>query len=485
MIICGIMASANVDDEAIADMLVENDPAGDTQEETFQSEFFGANRYNGYQQRVGNPHVNNEWQTQRRKRRRRDTSSVDAELFSQMGTDEKLLVLFNKLSMVEGKQNSLNAVLSPVHEKIDVLENCVNIHSNKVKMLSYRSLDLEARSRRNNLVFRGLADIAGEDCKKVIVTFVQEELKLESICADDIARAHRLGSLARAKARYATTRRPIIVNFKDYSLTESIMESAKLLRGTMFRVEKDFPIEISEARRHLWPTFQAERAKYPNARVVIAFPAKVVRNGRVVRDEFPDWNDMLRISRVRGFESDESSDGDDVGAIGYRGQSGRRSRPPFRPWQRSSGAELDGSTYQTAETDTGSDTSTRASTTRAQGARKKVYTKGKQRGIRRRQSLKMTERVAENLRNSKNNKGVNKLPTGAHGSKSLIQKKTANQNNRSSSVPDTTRGISNVNIGQGAREPIQPINEPPARDSTQRTGNETINDSGGVAANSQ
>ena len=72
-------------------------------------------------------------------------------------------MLFNKRSLVEGKQNSLNAVLSPVHEKVDVLENCVNIHSKKIKMLSYRSLDLEARShRRNNLVFRGLADISGK-----------------------------------------------------------------------------------------------------------------------------------------------------------------------------------------------------------------------------------------------------------------------------------------------------------------------------------
>ena len=60
------------------------------------------------------------------------------------------------------------------------------------------------------------------------------------------------------------------------------MESAKLLRGTMFRVEKDFSVEISEARRRLWPTYQAERAKHLNVRVVIAFPAKVIRNGRVV-----------------------------------------------------------------------------------------------------------------------------------------------------------------------------------------------------------
>ena len=170
------MASALVAEEVVGGMLMENETAGDTQEENIQSEFFGANRYNSFQPRVGNPHVNNnEWETQKRKRKRRDTNSVDAEAFSQLETDEKLLVLFKKLSLVEGKQNSLNAVLSPVYEKIYVLENCVNIHAKQVKMLSYRSLDQEARCRRNNLVFRGLADIHSEDCKMIIAAFLQDE----------------------------------------------------------------------------------------------------------------------------------------------------------------------------------------------------------------------------------------------------------------------------------------------------------------------
>ena len=48
---------------------------------------------------------------------------------------------------------------------------------------------------------------------------------------------------------------------------------------------------------------------------------------------------------------------------------------------------MGGITYQTAELDTGLETLA----TQSQGARKKVYTKGKQRGIRRRRSLRMTE----------------------------------------------------------------------------------------------
>ena len=42
------MASALVAEEVVGGMLMENETAGDTQEENIQSEFFGANRYNSF-----------------------------------------------------------------------------------------------------------------------------------------------------------------------------------------------------------------------------------------------------------------------------------------------------------------------------------------------------------------------------------------------------------------------------------------------------
>lgn len=124
-------------------------------------------------------------------------------MFKQMGTDEKLLVLFNKLSIVECKQNSFNAVMSPVHDKVEIVENCVNIHVRKIQMLAYRSLDLEARSRRNNLVFRGLTDCQSENCKELVIGFIKDELGLD-MSVEQIARA-RLRSLGRAKAKCQVT----------------------------------------------------------------------------------------------------------------------------------------------------------------------------------------------------------------------------------------------------------------------------------------
>ena len=134
--------------------------------------------------------------------------------------------------------------------------------------------------------------------------------------------------------------------------------------------------------------------------------------------------------------------------------------------------------YHTADTDTGSDTSVMPK------QRKKEYSKGKQPEYPSRQSSKMTEHVADNMRNSKSNKGINNLPTVLPSYPSLFQKNTTKQNKRSSSVPDTTRGRTKINTEQRSDEPIRPINKQQTRDST-LAGNVKVNDVGGVAENSQ
>ena len=55
------------------------------------------------------------------------------------------------------------------------------------------SLDLEARSRRNNLVFRGLCDVQNENCTGMIIDFLLEEMQIE-ITSNDIVRALRVAT---------------------------------------------------------------------------------------------------------------------------------------------------------------------------------------------------------------------------------------------------------------------------------------------------
>ena len=338
-----------------AEMLQETEILQEaSQNELFQPRYYSDKRSEVLAEGVGYPRTDNgndmAWREQSL-RRKHETGSVDLEAFSKMSLDQKLIALFTKLSTMESKQNSLSSVMSRVNEKVDMLEDCVNINARKVKTLSYRSLDLEARSRRNNLVFRGLADVLNENCAGMIIDFLSEEMQIQ-IGPNDIVRAHRLGSLQR-RPRYEVTKRPIIVTFKDYSLVELIVGNVRSLWGKNYRVEKDFPAEIAEARKNLWPKLKAEKAKNPTCTLSIGYPAKLIKNDRVIANEFPDWRKVLRTSRVQGSESGESSDENDNGESSSDVTKEKTVRKHvLRPWQPSRSTKQAG--YQ-ADTDSDSD----------------------------------------------------------------------------------------------------------------------------------
>ena len=142
-----------------------------------------------------------------------------------------------------------------------------------------------------------------------------------------------LGSLQRYKSRFQVTKRPIIVASKEYSLVEQIMGNVRSLWGKDYRVEKDFPSEIAEARKKLWSKLKAEKAKIPRCRISIGYPAKLIKNNRVIADEFPDWRKVLRTSRVQGFESTESGDENGYDSSSDVNRERTRKGNVFRPWQ--------------------------------------------------------------------------------------------------------------------------------------------------------
>ena len=52
----------------------------------------------------------------------------------------------------------------PVKKRVTEIENVVRSHSERLKLLTYRSLDSEARSRRRNLLFKGIPENKYESC---------------------------------------------------------------------------------------------------------------------------------------------------------------------------------------------------------------------------------------------------------------------------------------------------------------------------------
>ena len=253
--------------------------------------------------------------------------------FKELATDDKLVTLFELMSSVDSQQLRLNNI----EDTVDFLGSEVFKTNDRVKLLEYKSIDLETINRRHNLVFRGFRETNDEEnCEAMVKAMIHEKLGLD---ADSmfVQRAHRLGALKRRRYRGANSKpnpRPIIICFRDSNDVENILANAYKLRNTNMDTNKDFPKEIVNARSELWSSYKQEKQKTPNNKVYIGFPAKLVVNGKVICDKFPDWRDVLKGWRTNQDSSDSTNKSAESKRVAEgRGQPSVPTRPDDRDAQ--------------------------------------------------------------------------------------------------------------------------------------------------------
>ena len=253
----------------------------------------------------------------RRKRKRRDTGGAQAYVkhFDNASIENKLSLIFEDLQILKFGQRDINRGMSNFKssmaatcKKVDEVISVANSSVGILKLLSYKSIDIEARSRRNNLIIRGVEEVFDENCFHTVRRFICERLDLD---ANEmfLVRAHRLGARRRGIRPFETQKRPLIVAFRDYTDIVDILANTKHLKGTQFSVDRDYPREIYEARKRLWPLFKEKRKANPRADVYIQYPAKLMVNKTVIKDEFPDWFTVLNgkpevnICKIQPFQN--------------------------------------------------------------------------------------------------------------------------------------------------------------------------------------
>jgi hypothetical protein len=124
----------------------------------------------------------------------------------------------------------------------------------------------------------------------IIQNFIRSKLEITS--SPKIERAHRLGKFDRS------SRRAIIVAFRDHSDTVSIISNAHKLKYTNYNINRDFPQEITNARKSIWNKFKDLKSKFPERKINLVYPAKVIMDGKVVINAFPDWDYYMRGNRI-------------------------------------------------------------------------------------------------------------------------------------------------------------------------------------------
>lgn len=144
-----------------------------------------------------------------------------------------------------------------------------------------RLVDLQWRSMRENLIFTGipepyLPEGEFENVEGTLRQFLRDEMDIDRDIAFD--RVHRLGRYD----MYKKYPRPIIAKFERYRDKEAVRKAApQSLFGKRYGVREQFPPEIEEKRKVLYP--EAKKARGNKNNVVRLVRDKLFVNGREVK----------------------------------------------------------------------------------------------------------------------------------------------------------------------------------------------------------
>lgn len=201
-----------------------------------------------------------------------------------------------KLDAIETALSALRISMGRCTDDVRALQSGFAEIDSRLRYVEYKTIDLEATSRQNNLLFHGLPETNRygeyEDVEALIREFIVNLLKMEAGNTMDLQSVYRLGSVKRYDSgRSDFGIRPIIVVFKDYIDAETVIDQARALKGTRYAISRDYPRELNDARKKLLPMMKQARQARQAARIL--YPAKLVINGEVTRDEFPGWEDIV------------------------------------------------------------------------------------------------------------------------------------------------------------------------------------------------
>ena len=118
-------------------------------------------------------------------------------------------------------------------------------------------INLQARSTRDSLIFYNIQEKEQENATKAIPNPLEEKTGMENAKETvKIDRPHHLGK----KRNRLDKPRPIIVKFNCHQDQEFVGINAKKLKATNFGISEQFPSEIEQTRRALYPELKKAKA---------------------------------------------------------------------------------------------------------------------------------------------------------------------------------------------------------------------------------
>ena len=163
---------------------------------------------------------------------------------------------------------SLNAELRSLKAEVNDLKYENDELRKQISMLNTKCNDLEARSKRSNIIVHGFKRAREEDCNVVLKTFLKDKLDIENVEFD---RVHRIGVKDNA---------PIIAKCTFYKEKVSILKATGKLKGSNYFVGEDFPQSVRDIRRKL--NIHFKKAREEGKKVFMVYDHLNINNEKFV-----------------------------------------------------------------------------------------------------------------------------------------------------------------------------------------------------------
>ncbi|KAK3101197.1 hypothetical protein FSP39_001678 [Pinctada imbricata] len=193
------------------------------------------------------------------------------------GVEESLTFFNNKF---EENKTELKELKESV-KQIDVLAKSLSSEQRDIRDqfdslvcdysdLKERHIDLQSRSMRDNLIFNGIIEAPEENTENVLVDFLKQEMDIE-LDPTKFHRVHRMGRGGNGKTR------PIVAKFVLYKEKELVRKAAATkLRGKPYGIGEQYPREINDRRKELYPHYK--RAKQQGLKAVMSGDRLYINN---------------------------------------------------------------------------------------------------------------------------------------------------------------------------------------------------------------
>lgn len=175
-----------------------------------------------------------------------------------------------RLTDVENKTTAI----TQLQQVVNTARGFAEVMQKENEALKARLDDAEDRSRRDNLVFFGIADTLTEtwsQTEESILNIFQQSLNLQ-VANEAIIRTHRIGAFCQTKCC------PVIVKFSSYKIKDQILQQRLTLKADHISVSEDYSIETRQARKKLiefakekGDTFKLRHNKMPINNIYYAY----------------------------------------------------------------------------------------------------------------------------------------------------------------------------------------------------------------------